>query len=80
MAMGQKPDLLLLQEFSMTAWVQRLNTRKLKSRCDEGQFVGFDEELKGYHVYWPQRRRITVEHDIYFNKNEALKPPINTEV
>src|SRR5882672_4586560 len=80
MATGKKPDLSLLQEFSMTAWVWRLNTRKLESRCDEGQFVGFDEESKGYCVYWPQRRRITVECDVYFNKDEALKPPINTEV
>src|SRR5882724_4846812 len=66
MAMGQKPDLSLLQEFGMTAWVWRLNTGKLESRCDEGQFVGFDEESKGYHVY--------------FNKDEVLKPPVNTEV
>ena len=80
MEMGQKPYLLLLREFGMTAWVQRLNTGKLKSRCDEHQFVGFDEESKGYRVYWPQRRQITIECDIYFNKDKVLKPPVNTEV
>ena len=56
----------------MTAWVQRLNTGKLESRCDEGQFVGFEKESKGYHVYWPQRRWITIERDVYFNKDKAL--------
>src|SRR6266481_9328130 len=35
-ATGKKPDLSLLQEFGATAWVRRLNTGKLESRCNEG--------------------------------------------
>jgi hypothetical protein len=79
MGTGNRPDLSLLQEFGATAWVKRLNTGKLDSRAEEGRFVGFDEESKGYRIYWPQKRRITVERDVYFNRTESLTP-VNQEV
>jgi hypothetical protein len=36
--------------------------------------VGYNNKSKGYRVYWPFRRHISIERDVYFNKNEALLP------
>jgi len=51
-----------------------LNAGKLKARADEGQFVGFDEESKGYCIYWPSKKRVSIEWDMYFDKDQALQP------
>jgi hypothetical protein len=47
---------------------------KLDSRTTEGKFLGYDEESKGYRIYWPKKQTVMVEWDIYFDKNEALIP------
>src|SRR5882757_8312524 len=39
---------------------------KLEARAEEACFVGVDEESKGYRVYWPTRRRISVERNVSF--------------
>jgi len=49
-ATGNKPDLSLLREWGATAWVRQLDTGKLDPRAEEGRFVGFDEESKGYRI------------------------------
>ena len=35
--------------------------------------MSFDDEAKGYRVYWPQNKSVTVEHDVYFNRDKALE-------
>ena len=40
----------------------------------KGHFVGFDEELKDYRIYWPDKKKVSIEWDVYFNKDEVLQP------
>ena len=39
----------------------------------EVNFIGYDEESKGYQIYWPKLWKISVEHDIYINKQQVFK-------
>jgi hypothetical protein len=45
---------------------------KLMNPVIEGCFVGYNEETKdGLHIYWPGTRRVTVERDVSYNKNDV---------
>ena len=35
-----------------------------------GHFVGYDSESKGYRIYWPGKRSVTVERNVVFNEND----------
>ena len=72
--MEEKPNLAGLLEWGSWIWVKKLNIRKLEPRALEAVFVGYDDESKGYRVYWPSKRHVSIERDVYFNKNEALLP------
>jgi len=34
--------------------------------------VRIDEKSKGFRVYWPKKHTVTVEQNVYFNKQEVL--------
>ena len=36
--------------------------------------MGYDDKSNGYRAYWPSRRHVSIERDVYFNKNKALLP------
>ena len=36
-----------------------------------GHFVGYDIESKGYRIYWPTKRTISVERNVVINKNDV---------
>ena len=40
---------------------------KLDSQAQTGQFVGYDSESKGYRIYWPNKRLVSVECNVVFN-------------
>lgn len=42
----------------------------------EAHLVGYDDESKGYRIFWKQRPKVTIERDVYFNKNDTLLPEI----
>ena len=46
--------------------------RKPDAHAQVGQFVGYDSESKGYCIYWPDKRSITVQHNVVFNENDTL--------
>ena len=71
---GKKPDLTYLQEWGATAWVKKTKPGKLDSQVEKGYFVGFDSESKGMRIYWPGKRSVTIERDVYFDKNKAMEP------
>lgn len=73
-ATGEKPDLSQLCEWGMTVWVTRLDAGKLDPRAEEARFVGLDKESKGFRIYWPKKYKVSVERDVYFDKNRALEP------
>lgn len=61
-----KPDLSQAHEFGARVFVHMLEAGKLEARAEEAVFVGVDAESKGYRVYWPGRRRVSVERNVTF--------------
>jgi len=39
-----------------------------------GRFVGYDDESKGYRIYWPEKRSVTIEREVRFNPDKLLIP------
>ena len=72
--MEEKPNLAGLLEWGSWIWVKKLDVQKLEHQALEAVFMGYDDELKGYRVYWSSKRHVSIETDVYFNKNEALLP------
>jgi hypothetical protein len=68
-----KPDLSDLHEFGATVYVLN-DGRKLDDRGLEAKFVGYDSERKGYRIYWPKKRSVTVERNVKFHANEVVIP------
>ena len=73
-AMGYgKPDLSDLHEWGCTVWI-KVEAGKLDSKAVEAKFMGYDKERKGYRVYWPEKRKISVERNVRFVPDEILIP------
>jgi hypothetical protein len=58
---GTKPNLSQVHEFGMPVFVHVLEGGKLEPQVEEAVFVGIDGESKGYQVYWPMKKCISVE-------------------
>ena len=67
---GKKPHLGGIQEFGAAAYVKDLKVGKLDACAKLGRFVGYDLESKGYRIYWPGKRTVSVERNVVFNKND----------
>ena len=64
---GKKPDLSRVPEWGQHVWVHNDQGSKLDARATEGRWVGFDKESTHAHrIYWPDKRRISVERNIKF--------------
>ena len=66
----KKPHLAGIQEFGMAAYVKDLKAGKLDARAKIGRFVGYDSESKGYRIYWPGKRSVTVERNVTFDEKD----------
>ena len=64
------PNLAGIQEFGATAYMKDLKAGKLDAHAKVGCFVGYDSESKGYRIYWPGKRSITVKRNVIFDKND----------
>ena len=71
MKLGRKPNLANIHEFGAAAYVKDLKAGKLDSHALVGHFVGYDIKSKGYQIYWPTKRLITVERNVVINQNDA---------
>jgi hypothetical protein len=67
MGAKKKPYLAGIQEFGAAAYVKDLLAEKLDAQAKKGHFVGYDSKSKGYRIYWPKKRTISVEHNVVFN-------------
>jgi hypothetical protein len=76
MATGDKPDLSNLQPFGADVWVKRLNVGKLEPQAMKARFVGYDDESKGYRIFWPRKNKVSIERDVYFEQTNADPPTI----
>lgn len=70
-ATGKKPDLRDLREWGTKVWVRLEKGDKLGGRVKEGRWVGVSEKRKGFRIYWPDIRKITVERNVYSDKSSA---------
>ena len=48
-----------------------LKAGKLDARAKVGRFVGYDSESKGFRIYWPEKRSVSVERNVVFNQNDV---------
>ena len=60
-AFGKKPDLKNVREWGETVWVCTEGGNKLSGCVQGGRWIGIDEQSKGVHIYWPDKRSVTVE-------------------
>ena len=68
---NKKPHLGGIHEFGAAAYVKDLKAGKLDSRAQLGRFVGYDSESKGFRIYWPNERSVTVEWNVIFNDSDV---------
>jgi hypothetical protein len=69
-----KPDLTDLPEWGARVFTLREDRGKLDARADEGRWVGYSDESKGHRVYWPGKRRVTVERNVTFDESVLVIP------
>ena len=67
----KKPYLGGIQEFGVAAYVKDIHAGKLNARAQVGHFVGYDAESKGFRIYWPRKRSITIKRNVVFNENDT---------
>ena len=72
LATGQKPNFSGVYLWGCKAWVKILDVGKLEPRAKECRCVGFNRKSKGFRVYWPGKKCLSIKRDIYFNKRELL--------
>ena len=65
------PHLEGIHEFGAAAYVKDLKAGKLDARAQLGRFVGYDSESKGYRIYWPSKRSVSVERNVVFNDGDV---------
>ena len=61
-----KPNLAQAHEFGRKLYIHSTVGGKLEARANETIFVRIDEESKGYCVYWPEKRHVSIEHNVTF--------------
>ena len=67
-AFGKKPDLLGVCEWGEKVWVRVEGGSKLGGRVRKGRWIGVEDNLsKGVRVYWPDKKTISVERNIYYD-------------
>ena len=71
-ATGRKPNLKSVLDFGAIVWAKVKDAGKLDPQAVEGHFMGYDEESKGYRVYFPKRWTVIIEWDVYFDKNTLI--------
>ena len=62
-----------IQEFRTAAYIKDLKAGKLDARVQQGHFIGYDSESKGYRIYWLTKRLVSVERNVVFNENDILE-------
>ena len=70
-AFGKKPDLSDVREWGDKVWVWIEGGDKLGGRVREGRWMGVSDESKGVRVYWPDKKTISTEQNVYFDKTSS---------
>ncbi|KAG2741254.1 hypothetical protein P692DRAFT_20751613, partial [Suillus brevipes Sb2] len=67
-----KPSLENAHEFGAKVFVRVEDAGKLEARAEEAMFVGVDSQSKAYRVYWPEKRKVSVERNVTFAPLEVV--------
>jgi hypothetical protein len=70
-ATGKKPDLCHVREWGEKVWVRLEKGTKLGDCMKEGHWIGVDDQSKGFRIYWPDTRKVSVEWNMYHGKDSA---------
>jgi hypothetical protein len=71
-AFGKKPDLHHVCEWGEKVWVSTETGDKLGGHITEGHWLGIDKRSKGFHIYWPYKQTVSVEHNVHLdNRNSS---------
>jgi len=68
---GKKPDLRGVRKWGEKVFIRVEDGNKLGGRVKEGQWLGVDEQSKGVRIYWPDKRSITVERNVYYGPSDS---------
>src|SRR6266702_2850332 len=71
--LGRAPDLSGLQRWGATVWVHDADGTKLDARAREGRWLGFDTESHVHRIYFPAKRNVTAERNVYFGTAPQLE-------
>ena len=52
------------------AYVKDLDASKLDPKVHVGRFMGYGSKSKGYQIYWPKQKSISVEWNVVPNAND----------
>jgi len=74
MGLNKKPNLSDILEWGARVWVHKKDCSKLDPCADPVQWVGYDEDSCGHHIYWLEKRRATVERSIVFEGEGSVSP------
>jgi hypothetical protein len=67
---GKKPDLRDVCEWGEKVWIRlEVKGKKLGGRVREGRWMGVDDQSKGFRIYWPDTKSISVERNVYYDKS-----------
>ena len=69
MATGLKPDLRDTHVWGCRGFVRVEGRSKLEPQADAAHFVGYDGQSKGYRMYWPSKRTVSVERNVQWAKD-----------
>ena len=61
-----KQNLSQAHEFGGKLYVHSTARAKLEAQAEEAIFVGIDKQSKGYWVYWPEKRHVSIECNVTF--------------
>ena len=73
--MGKKPDLSHLCPFGCVVTACRLNSdslAKFQPRGEEGRFMGYARDSKGYLIWFPSSRSVLVCRDVIFHDVDKI--------
>ena len=70
---GRKSDLQELRIFGSMVYVHDPDTSKLEDRAIKALFVGYGEQAKGYVVYIPSSKKLTLTRNVTFLEIEPGK-------
>ena len=62
----------------MWIWIEGGN--KFSGHVCEGWWIGINKQSKGVRVYWPDKRSVTVERNVYYNGTAASASHIKGEI